>query len=63
MSDGCPILESLSAATLDDDLTEGVQAYADQQGSLGISLVYTAFDAHLCHWLVVDVQSCISQLH
>ena len=51
VADDCPISEFVPIATIVNDLTEGVQAYAEQQGGQGISLVYTTFDAHLCIWL------------
>ena len=48
MADGRPILEFVPVDALVDDLTEKVQVSAEQQGMF---LVYTSFEAHLCHWL------------
>ena len=47
VADPCSISELVSMATLCDDLPEGVQANAEQQWGLSISLVYTALDANL----------------
>lgn len=52
VTDGYAVSERVSITTLCDDLTEGIQAYAQQQREYGNSLVYSAFDGDLSNWLL-----------
>ena len=50
MANGRSSSQPIFIATLCDDLAEGVQAYAEQQGG-----------QNLCSWLGIGVQGCLPQ--